>query len=80
MNPTDHPELSNPKLSGSHRGKTSKIQMSISKKNRKRVFYCFTLKVQGFVRIPGYEPVELDLEKLFLLSVSKENLDFRREN
>ena len=26
--------------------------------------------------IPGYEPVELDLEKLFLLSVSKENLDF----
>ena len=29
------------------------------------------------MKIPGYEPVELDLEKLFLLSVSKENLDFR---
>ena len=29
--------------------------------------------------IPGYEPVELDLEKLFLLSVSKENLDFRKK-
>ena len=29
--------------------------------------------------IPGYEPVELDLEKLFLLSVSKENLDVRKK-
>ena len=38
---------------------------------------CFILKVQGFVKIPGYEPVELDLEKLFLLSVSKGNLYFR---
>ena len=27
--------------------------------------------------VPGYEPVELDLEKLFLLSVSKENLDLK---
>ena len=41
----------------------------------KHVFYCFILKFQGFVKIPGYEPVELDLEKLFLLSVSTENLD-----
>ena len=32
------------------------------------------------MKIPGYEPVELDLEKLFLLSVSKENLDFRGKN
>ena len=41
------------------------------------VFACFILKDQGFVKIPGYEPVELDLEKPFLLSVSKENLDVR---
>ena len=39
----------------------------------------FILKDQGFVKIPGYEPVELDLEKLFLLSVSKGNLDSRRK-
>ena len=31
----------------------------------------------GFLKIPGSEPVQLDLEKLFLLSVSKENLDLR---
>ena len=30
--------------------------------------------------IPGYESVELDLEKLFLLSVSKENLDLQRKS
>ena len=35
----------------------------------KHVFYWFLIKVQGFLMIPGYEPVELDLEKLFLLSV-----------
>ena len=46
----------------------------------KHVFACFVLKVQGFVKIPGYEPVELDLEKLFLLSVSKENFDSRGNN
>ena len=45
--------------------------------NLKYVFSCFILKVGGFLMTPGYEPVELDLEKLFLLSVSKENLDFR---
>ena len=28
---------------------------------------------------PGSEPVQLDLEKLFLLAVSKENLDFKRK-
>ena len=38
---------------------------------------CFIFENQGFVKIPGYEPIHLDLEKLFLLSVSKENLDFR---
>ena len=31
----------------------------------------------GFARNPGSKPAHLDLEKLFLLSVSKENLDFR---
>ena len=35
------------------------------------------IKVQEFVKIPGYEPVELGLDKLFVLSVSKENIDFR---
>ena len=29
------------------------------------------------LRVPGSEPIHLDLEKLFLLSVSKEKLDFR---
>ena len=33
----------------------------------------------GFARIPGLEPIHLDLEKLFLLSASQENLDFRRK-
>ena len=32
----------------------------------------------GCFQIPESEPIHLDLEKLFLLSVSKENLDFRR--
>ena len=40
-------------------------------------FYCFIIKVGGFVKVPGYEPIHLDLEKLFLLSVSKEIIDFR---
>ena len=33
----------------------------------------------GFARIPGSKPTHLDMEKLVLLSVSKENLDFRRK-
>ena len=43
------------------------------------VFPCFTLNVGRFVKVPGYEPIHLDLEKLFLLSVSKENFDFSRK-
>ena len=31
----------------------------------------------GFARIPGSEPIHLDLENLFLLSSSKESFDFR---
>ena len=47
----------------------------------KRVFVsCFILNCGGMLRIPGSEPVQLDLKKLFLLSVSKENLDFRGKN
>ena len=46
----------------------------------KYVFSSFILNVGGFVQVPGYEPTHLDLEKLFLLSVSKENLDFRRKH
>ena len=42
-----------------------------------RVGNCFILDVGGFVKIPGSEPIHLDLEKLFLLSLPKENLDFR---
>ena len=30
-----------------------------------------------FSRIPGSEPTRLDMEKLFLAAVSKENQDFR---
>ena len=44
---------------------------------------CFSsmiLNFGGFVRGPGLEPTHLDLEKLFLLSVSKENLDFKRKH
>ena len=41
------------------------------------VFPPLILNVDQFVKVPGYEPIHLDLEKLFLLSVSKENLDFR---
>ena len=33
-----------------------------------------------FSRVPGSEPVHLDLEKLFLLSDSMENLQFRSKN
>ena len=87
MNPTDLPELSKPNFSGSHRRKASNIEISNSKINPKNsenscfvVFPCFILKVDGILLIPGYEPVHLDLEKLFLLSVSKENLDFRLKN
>ena len=43
-------------------------------------FSSFIIKVGGFVKVPGYEPVHLDLEKLFLLSVSKENLDLSSKN
>ena len=32
-----------------------------------------------FSRIPGSEPIHLDLEKLFLLSDSMENLNFDRK-
>ena len=45
-----------------------------------RGFSCFILKVGGILLIPGYEPAELDLGKLFLLSISKENLDLRGKN
>ena len=35
------------------------------------------VNASGYIKIPGSEPIQLDLEKLFLLSVSKENLDFK---
>ena len=34
------------------------------------------MKIQRISRIPGSEPILLDLEKLFLLSDSMENLKF----
>ena len=40
-------------------------------------FVFFFSSPSGFARMPGSEPIHLDLEKLFLLSVAKENLDFR---
>ena len=33
------------------------------------------LDLGGFVKIPGSEPIQLDLEKLFVLSAFEENLD-----
>ena len=69
------------KRQGSHRRKASKIEISMLNKfeklSKQLIFHCSILKDQGFVKVPGYEPIHLDLEKLFLLSVSKENLDFR---
>ena len=35
---------------------------------------------EGFVRIPGSQPIQFDLEKLFLLAVSKENLILYKKN
>ena len=77
MNPTDLPDLSKPKCSGSNRRKTSKLEISISIKIRKICLDRIFSSPAGCARIPGSEPIHLDLEKLFLLSVSKENLDFR---
>ena len=37
-----------------------------------------TLK-PGYMVFPGSEPIQFDLEKLFLLAVSKENLYFREK-
>ena len=77
MNPTDLPDLSKPKFSGSNRRKTSKLEISISRKHQKICLDLIFSSPGGFARIPGSAPIHLDLEKLFLLSVSKENLDFR---
>ena len=38
----------------------------------------FLILVELF-KIPGSEPIQLDMEKLFLLTVSKGNLNFREE-
>ena len=43
------------------------------------VFSYFILKLGGFIKIPRSEPIQLNLEELFLLSISKENVDFRRK-
>ena len=51
----------------------------MSTKHRKICLDLIFSSPAGFARIPGSEPIHLDLEKLFLLSVSKENLDFRGE-
>ena len=77
MNPAGLPELSKPKFSGSNRRKTSNLEISISRTFLKKSLDLIFSSPAGFARIPGSEPIHLDLEKLFLLSVSKENLDFR---
>ena len=43
-------------------------------------FFVFSAPLLDFARIPWSKPIHLDLEKLFLLSVSKEKLDFRRKH
>ena len=58
--------------------KTTIITFKVFNAFRRNCFSSFILKVGRFGKVPGYEPIHLDLEKLFLLSVSKENLDFRR--
>ena len=78
MNPTDLPDLSRPNFSGSNRRKTSKLGISISIKIRKTCLDLMCSSLAGFVRIPRSEPIQLDLEPLFLLSVSKENFYFKR--
>ena len=41
------------------------------------LYLSFSSSPGSFGMIPGSEPVQFDMEKLFLLSVSKENLDCR---
>ena len=38
--------------------------------------HCFLSSSGGFFRLPGSEAIQLDLEKLLVLAVSKEHLDF----
>ena len=77
INPIDLPELSTPKFSGSNRRTTSKVEMSISITIRNICLDLIFSSPDGFARIPGSEPIHLDLEKLFLLSVSGEKIDCR---
>ena len=72
MIPTGLPDLS----------KSSRVQKNLrkSKKFRGKILKKIRKKIQNdsarFSWIPGSEPVHLDLEKLFLLSDSMENLKF----
>ena len=65
-------------MSSSRRSKLGNASPVKFRKFRIRVIPCFILKVGEFVWIPGYEPVQLDLEKLLSLSVSKEIIDSKR--
>ena len=58
---------------------TGKSKSFEFRKCLKHGFSCFILNSDGFVKIPGSEPIHLDMEKLCLLSVSKGTLDFRRK-
>ena len=53
----------------------NKTKQQTKQSNTKK--HCSILNFGGLVQVPGSEPIHLDLEKLFLLSVSKENFDFR---
>ena len=77
MNPTELPDLSKPNFLRSNRRKASKLDISISRKNGKACLDLVFSSSAFFVQTRRSEPIHLDLEKLFLLSVSKENLDFR---
>ena len=73
-NPTDLPDLSKPFFSRSNRGKTQVYKPKFGEQSEKTLFIPSN---GGFATVPGSEPIHLDLEKLFLLSVSKESLDVR---
>ena len=74
MNHTDLPDLSKPMFSRSNRGKPKFTDKNFEKQLEKSLLIPSN---GGFAKVPtGSEPIHLDLEKLFLLSVSNEHLDF----
>ena len=72
IDPTSFPELSKPSRASQNRRKTKIYK--IYGFNPPRAL--FSSRCAAFSLLPGSEPIHLDLEKLFLLSDSMENLKF----